>query len=160
MVVNSMTVDLNIVASEKIKTLKSVLDEIKDRFTKIYDEIETEFNLDTIKSTAKYCLDRALLDVEEIIYNELEKLNWINIIIDCGEIENELDEIKEIILLSRDNISNELNQLPEFVDLKINLNQITRKIHLQLPITWGNNNIENLFQRLFNNLKEKDIVPV
>ncbi|MHA1269788.1 MAG: hypothetical protein ACTSPY_08400 [Candidatus Helarchaeota archaeon] len=144
--------------SEIIKILKSIRNEIKKRFNEIKDEVSEEFKLDIIKSAINYSLDKALLDVNEVIYSELEKLNWIDIIIDCGEIDNELEEIQQTILLAKENISEELKDLQDFIDFKININEITRKIHLQFPISWGLEKIDSLFKNLYIKLKEKEII--
>ncbi|MBD3229335.1 MAG: hypothetical protein GF329_14215 [Candidatus Lokiarchaeota archaeon] len=152
-----MSISSNMEAKQVIGILKTVLSNIKSEFNNIQKEMEN-YELDTIKNTSNLTLDKGLLKVYEIIKNELDKLNWINIIVDCGELEKDLTEIRDILILSKENIAEELRKLSEFEDFNIYINEVTRKIHVQFPITWGLENINNFLEIFNTKLKEKDIV--
>ncbi|MHA1230052.1 MAG: hypothetical protein ACTSRP_12265 [Candidatus Helarchaeota archaeon] len=155
-----MSTNLSKDISEVIDILKMIIARVKASFNEIEEEIDNTFSLEVVKNAIKYGLDIGLLRITEIVNEELEKLKWIDIIVDCGEIDTDLEEIMNIILISKEKISEELSKIPDFSDFRINLNQITRKIHLQFPVSWGLSNIENLFKNMYTSLREKDIIPV
>jgi hypothetical protein len=144
--------------SEVIFILNSILKEIKARLNDVEKDISNNFNLEIIQDTSKYCLDMSLLNMEEIIAGELEKLNWIDIIIDCGEIENDLVEIEEFLINAKENIKEDLQKIEDYGDFKIESNKITRKIHLAIPINWGPKNLEKYFKQFLQISSEKKIV--
>ena len=153
-----MTIALTKKTAEVIRILETIMKEVKSSIKNVNDDITENFNLEVIKNTVNYCLDSIKLKVFEIIQTQLEKLNWYDVLIDCGEIDNELKEIEEAIILSRKKIDNKLNQENKTINFKINVNEITRKIHLLMPISWGKENLEKYNQEFLRILNEKRIV--
>ena len=113
-----MALKLTKETSEVIKIIKSISDEIKIRFAQINNDSSENFNMDVIKNAAKYSLDSALLNINEVIRDELEKLKWVDFVIDCGEIETDIKEIEDILQQSRKNINDELKNVEDFLPIE------------------------------------------
>jgi len=139
---------------EVIGILNNILNKIRNSYNNIRSEVEKTFNLDIVKSTANYCLDQFLLEIYEAINEELEQLKWVDALIDCENIPNDLLEIQQILFEAKDKILDEKMDIDKELDIKTEIDEITRTIYVQLPIFWGVEKIENIFNKFIEILNE------
>ena len=153
-----MTINLSRKNSEVIDILNSIVKEAMNRIDNINKEIVGNFQLDPIKNAALYSLEMAKLTIAEAVKQELEKLNWVNVIVDCSEIDNDMKEIRDVINETGIKLEQDIKDLSEKAKILTDMDEITRKIHIKYPAIWGDKNLESFVKNFKMQISKKEII--
>ncbi len=141
--------------SEIVNVLKSLEQIIETEIRVMQDEFKNKYSLEITKEILQYATDLIKMKVNILLKDTIEEFNWFNVIIDCTEIDLNMNEVEALIRRVSRQIKDSIPKEASHEDIQIVIKKYLRKLICKIPSQWTKPVVQqfiNQFEKTLNQL--------
>jgi len=143
--------------SEIVNLLESLKDRLETEFENFQEEFTQKYNLEITQELMQTINEFIKLKIDFIFKNFIKDFNWLNVIVDCSEIDLNMNEIEALLRRINREMKDMIPENAEPREVQIILKKYLRRVICRIPTNWTQPVVNEFLRQFLETLNQLGI---
>jgi hypothetical protein len=143
--------------SEIVNLLDSIKERLETEFENFQEEFTQKYNLEITPELMQALTEFIKLKLDFTFKNFIKDFNWLNIIVDCSDIDFNMNEIEALLRRVNREMKDRIPEEAEPREVQIILKKYLRRVICRIPTSWTQPVVSDFLKQFLDTLNQLGI---